>query len=234
MFFEVLNQASGVGQIALAISDDGLTWTYERTVLKESFHLAYPQVFTVGQEVFLIPDSPEMGVRLYRATRFPVDWECVATLLPGSNYSDSSIFRDERCWWMLTSWRERKEDPGSLRLFSSTQLSSGWREHPASPVVDKDARIARPAGRVQVLDGKLIRFAQDCSNVYGERVHAFEITTLTATSYAESEIAQPVLQPGKQSWNCGGMHHVDAHRSADSSWVACVDGWRFVSGAASE
>ncbi len=45
MFFEVLNRDAARGQIGLAVSDDGLKWTYQQIVLTEPFHLSYPYLF---------------------------------------------------------------------------------------------------------------------------------------------------------------------------------------------
>src|SRR5271169_5965132 len=38
MFFEVLNMLNGLGEIGMAISDDGCKWTYQSIVLREPFH----------------------------------------------------------------------------------------------------------------------------------------------------------------------------------------------------
>ena len=76
-------------------------------------------------------------------------------------------------------------------------------------------------------DGRLIRYAQDCHTHYGERVRAFEILDLTASSYAELEIEDdPLAVPPSEGWNCHRMHHVDPHPhpTIEGQWIACVDG----------
>ena len=40
MFFEVLRRDTNLGEIGLATSDDGFTWTYKQIVLREDFHLS--------------------------------------------------------------------------------------------------------------------------------------------------------------------------------------------------
>jgi hypothetical protein len=78
----------------------------------------------------------------------------------------------------------------------------------------------------------LIRFAQDCSQRYGEEVNAFEIVLLTKTEYLEREAGtNPVLTGAGQMalgsrWNRHGMHHVDLHRLDTGQWIASVDGYR--------
>lgn len=220
MFFEVVNTANKRGEIALARSSDGLTWSYDRVVLREPFHLSYPYVFEWEDSYYMIPESRAAhSVRLYEASDFPFTWTPVATLLHEA-YDDASVFRHAGRWWMLASvWHD------VLRLFSADRLEGPWTEHPMSPLIENDARIARPAGRVVVHDGRVIRYAQDCAERYGSRVHAFEITELTTTRYAEQPASEhPVVDATGTGWSKKGMHHVDAHL-VEGRWRACVDGY---------
>ena len=101
-----------------------------------------------------------------------------------------------------------------------------WTEHPESPVIEGDANIAGPRGRVLVFDGRIIRYAQDDQPTYGNQVRAFEITELTTTSYEEKEVSEnPILEPSGTSWNARGMHHIDPHQIYRNQWIACVDGY---------
>jgi hypothetical protein len=219
LFFEVVNARTRAGEIGLATSADGHEWTYERVVLAEPFHLSYPQVFAVDDTVYMLPESQQAaGIRLYEATSFPYEWTPVATLLHGA-YHDPTIVRYGERWWLFCSeWHH------TLRLFSSEVLEGPWQEHPASPIVKNDERYARPAGRVVPYDGGLIRFAQDCSQFYGQHVHAFRITELSADSYDEQLLQASVLTGSGTGWNALRMHHLDAHRMGEDRWLAAVDG----------
>jgi hypothetical protein len=108
-------------------------------------------------------------------------------------------------------------------------LIGPWQEHPSSPIICSNPRIARPAGRISVLGNRPVRYAQDCSERYGVCVNAFEVSELTTGSYVESPLRQaPILGPSGEGWNAEGMHHVDPHQLPDGSWIASVDGWREV------
>jgi hypothetical protein len=226
MFFELMNWRPGCrkGEIALATSRDARTWKYEGIVLAEPFHLSYPYVFEWNSEYYMVPESSAAGsVRLYRAKPFPNRWVLDTILLRGPVHFDNCLFHRSGRWWMLT---ETDEQLGTLSLFHAPELAGPWTEHPRSPVVRSDLRIARPAGRVVSVSDRLIRFAQDCRSQYGASVSAVEITRLTTTEYEETEIGgNPVLAGSGQGWNQLGMHHVDPHRLEDGSWIACVDGW---------
>ena len=224
MFFEVLDATDYRGRIALASSPDTRHWQYRGVVLAEPFHMAYPQVFEWRGQTYMIPDTPDQGVILYRAVEFPHRWARCEQLLTEPAFSDSSVFQSAGRLWMLSYWRGA--GTSALRLFHAPAPSGPWREHPASPVVRNDPSISRPGGRVVVVDGVPIRFAQDCSVEYGKLVRAFRITLLDPERYEERElVTSPLLTSGPDPWHEGGMHHVDAHRLDDGRWVACVDGW---------
>ena len=227
MFFEVVNWRTWKGEIGLASSSDGLAWRYERIVLAEPFHLSYPYVFEADGAVYMIPESSQIGsVRLYRARRFPWEWEHQCDLLGGMPFADTSLIRHGGRWWLFTETSGGGDD--TLRLFHAADVHGPYVEHPRSPIVAGDGTIGRPAGRIVPSDGRLVRFAQSCLPAYGTDVRGLEITCLTPDDYAEAPIGDgPILGPAGTGWNAGGMHHVDPIVVADGAWLAAVDGWRW-------
>ena len=226
LFFEFRNMVTKKGELAVASSDDGITWRYGGVVLAEPFHLSYPHVFRSGDEIFMTPESIEArGVRLYRAVEFPRRWVFERTIVDGV-YADPTVFRHDGRWWLLGCPRPMRHD--ALSLFWADDVRGPWHEHPTSPIVSGDRSRARPAGRVQVIGGRLHRFAQDCNPAYGSGVRAFAITSLTKTAYAEEEVAPvPLLFASGHGWNRDGMHHIDM-QPVDDGWLACVDGYTVV------
>jgi hypothetical protein len=225
MFFEVFNHQTYRGEIGLATSKDGRVWKYQQIVLKEPFHLSYPYVFAWQGEYYMVPETLELkAIQLYQAETFPNKWSPAGRLIEGK-FADPSIFRFENRWWLFACSTPHEHD--SLRLYFADQLTGTWIEHPLSPIVEGNDRIARPAGRVLVLGDKVIRYAQNCFPIYGAQVRAFEISELTPTTYHEKECdLSPILSASGGGWNAVGMHHVDPHKISDGSWIACVDGLR--------
>ncbi len=225
LFFEVLNGANGLGEIGYAVSPDANSWEYRGIVLREPFHLSYPGIVRWDGSYWMVPETlAAHAVRLYRANPFPDRWVHESDLLP-LYAADSTPFRFRGRWWMFvcTTPHEHK----TLALYSSGDLRGPWREHPRSPIVADDRHIARPAGRPRMIGGRLHRFAQDCSEEYGQHVRAFEILELTETAYRERELAtSPILGATGHGWNADGMHQIDAHRLPGGGWIACVDGKR--------
>jgi len=223
MFFEVMHTDWQRGVIGLATSRDGWHWRYERVVLQEPFHLSYPYVFKWQDAYYMVPETLEAeGIRVYRAVDFPITWACVGNVLAGQ-YADPSLWHADERWWMWVCSTPFQHD--TLCLYYADTLLGPWTAHAQNPLIQGDAHTARPGGRVIAVGNRLIRYAQDDAPFYGKQVRAFEITALTTTRYAESEVPEsPVLQPSGAGWNAKGMHHIDPHRLDDTHWLASVDG----------
>jgi hypothetical protein len=234
MFFEVMNSQRRKGEVGLATSENTVKWTYQQIVLREPFHLSYPYVFEWKNEYYMIPESSQThSVRLYKAIDFPTQWSFVQNLLDGYDFVDSSIFVFRNKCWLFAGLGSPPNRADTLRLYYADDLMGPWFEHRQSPIVERNMHIARPAGRVLIIDGSVIRYAQECYPAYGSRVRAFGITELTTISYHESEADKsPVLTGSDTGWNASGMHHIDPHLLEDGRWIACVDGfmWRNGSG----
>jgi hypothetical protein len=222
MFFEVMNAENHRGEIAYATSPDKLHWSYKGVVLREQFHLSYPYVFRHRGRYYMIPESRQAHeIRLYKATLFPIKWRLEKVLIKG-DYVDPSIVKYHGKWWIFAAAVPRKK---ALHLFYANRLLGPWTEHAKKPIVFGDKHITRPGGRVTVLNGKLVRFAQDDDPSYGLSVRAFQITRLTRRIYAEKELSpSPILKGSGVGWNGARMHTIDPHLLKDGSWVACVDG----------
>jgi hypothetical protein len=225
MFHEVMHADTNLGKIGLATSRDGFTWEYQGLVLDEPFHLSYPYVFCWEDNYYMLPEShQDQAVRLYRADTFPTNWSLVGRILQGHSYMDPTPVYHQGRWWLFVGTGFSND---TLRLYYADELTGPWHEHPRSPLITGNPHIARPAGRILAWQGRLFRFAQDCTPNYGTSVSMFEITHLSTTDYAEHPaLTHPLLKPGKTGWNAAGMHHIDLQQGSDGHWLACVDGWR--------
>jgi hypothetical protein len=224
LFFEVYNNNTQQGDLAVATSKNTWTWQYQKLIIDEPFHLSYPYVFKSGDDYYLIPESFEANsIRLYKADEFPTKWSFVQTLVDGRDYVDNSIIFYNNKWWLFSSVTTNDK----LYLHYANSLTGPWLEHPQSPIVVDDVHKARPSGRLLVYDGKLYRFTMDIDPPVGtHQVMAYEITEITPTSYSE-KLAQgtPILQPSGSGWNGQAMHQLDPVQVDEDSWIASVDGF---------
>ena len=223
LFFEAMDKDAGKGDIAVATSQDGFHWKYQKVVLNEPFHLSYPYVFKWKDEYYMVPESTRAySVRLYKAVNFPFKWEFVGNLLDHVNYVDNSLFYYNSKWWMFTTSGKNQ----FLHLYYADHLRGPWTEHPKSPVVRDDPHTARCGGRVLVVDGKIIRYAQDDFPRYGIKILPLEIVELTTTNFKEKELKElSVAKSDRIAWNNEGMHNIDPHQLSKNKWIAVMDGY---------
>ncbi len=218
MFFESYH---GAGEIGLAISDDGLNWSFDSVVLDPAFHVSYPCVFRCGRDYYMVVEASVIqSVPLYKAEHFPYDWTRIGTIAAGRPFSDPTVFYHHGSWWMFVS----RPTNDVCYLYYADELTGPWIEHPQSPVVT-DTWRSRPAGRpVALSQGRLLRLGQDCNPTYGEGVRAFAVDVLTRTAYAEHEVPDsPILFRSGSGWNANGMHSCDLWWH-ENQWIAAVDG----------
>jgi len=224
LFFEVYNNDTKQGDLAVATSKNTWIWHYEKVIIDEPFHLSYPHVFEADGDYYLIPESFEdNSVRLYKADQFPTHWSYVKTLISGRDYVDNSIIYYGGKWWLFSSVTTNDK----LYLHYADSLTGPWKEHPMSPIVNGDVHKARPSGRMIIYNDKLYRFTMDVQPPVGNhQVMAYEITELTPETYAE-KLAQeaPVVMPSGSGWNGDGMHQLDPVQVDSNSWIASVDGF---------
>lgn len=223
LFFEVEVKTAKEykGNIAVASSENGETWQYEKVILNEPFHLSYPYVFIHENQFYLIPESRQSRqIRLYRAVSFPFHWELDTILLKGKRFADNCLFFYNDIWWLFTD-----SGNSTLRLYFSSYLKGPYKQHRKSPIRKKDPHYARPAGRVILYQNNPIRFAQDSFPIYGSKVWGFKINTLTTKDYQEELIEKPIIEASGSGWNSHGMHTVDLTQLSDGSWRAFVDGY---------
>jgi hypothetical protein len=223
LFFEVLNKASGRGEIGLAKSADGINWDYQNIVLCEKYHLSYPQVFNYKDEMYMLPETTEANrVLLYRAKQFPFEWEVTNELFNG-RYLDPSIVNFNDKWWIFAGTRE-----GNFHLFHSEKLEGPWIEHPQSPIISNNLRITRPGGRITVSDGNVYRYTQAVYPHYGDSVRLSKVNKLSEFEYEEEEV-DLILSGSKEEndWRKDGMHHIDQLKMNSGKWLIAVDGHKF-------
>lgn len=184
VFFEDYDYATQRGVIAVSEVDRTGHMLEARTVLDLPYHLSYPFVFRYGGDWYMIPETASAGViELYRATRFPNEWQRVQTLLDIAGL-DSTVFEHEGKWWMFTTPDLGRHHAAITLLFSAETPLGPWIQHPVSPI-SSDVRVARSAGPV-IRDGRrLLRVSQNCAGNYGRNVAFSEILELTPASYRE-------------------------------------------------
>lgn len=220
VFFEERPYATGRGRISvLPIAPDSEPRP-PVVVLEKDYHLSYPCVFEWRGDFYMVPESREAEqVQLYRASRFPSEWEFCGVLLDNFAASDSTLAAIDGAWWLFTSTSlGRGARVEELHLFHAARPTGPWTPHRRNPV-KCDVRSARGAGQIVCWNGAYYRPAQDCSVRYGYAVSINKIVALDSDRYLEVKVGE--LLP---NWRPGlvGTHTVNRVPG-----LTCLDGlWR--------
>jgi hypothetical protein len=220
VFAEVWNRSVGRGQIAVFQLNRCHQVVESRIVLGEPFHLSYPCVFTDGDHYYMLPEAWESGqLLLYKARRFPWEWERFKVLLE-LDYADPQIFFHEEMWYVFLN-----TDPltnGRASVFWSKSLVEKWQPHPQNPIVNDDRQLARSAGPIARHQGRILRFSQDCRRQYGQGVFASEIVELSPSHIKTKRIGPVELD--RPEWARNAFHHLDIS-VANCDYNALFDGY---------
>jgi len=228
MFFEILLESGSDTPVGHATSSDGVNWNYQGTTFDTNYHISFPLTDRWQGSYYQSFQDGEGGVPLLKASNFPSDWSEVNQLTSNGN-DDHFRFRWNEKWWLLNYDNSANE----LNAFYSDSLESdSWTAHSNNPVVSGRDSAIRPGGRAIVQESGVILPFQDISNIYGEQVNLYNMTTLTTSSYSDSALSSynPVISPDGSGWNADRMHHFDAvhgsynSETQDDIWLVAVDG----------
>ena len=215
MFYECKSD-HGHGIICVqSMSPEG-EWCDHGPVIEESYHLSYPQVFSLNGVIYMIPEAAQRGrVLLYEAEDFPVKWRIRSTLID-EGLRDPTLFITENNKMYLLSTTKDYE----LRLYCSDTIDGQFVFSGKS--ITKDRRIARCAGSIFQLGDLVLRPVQDCSEVYGRSISLQEIEAISFLDYCEKPSSLTLKIP-QFTWNSKGYHHISIAYFGDSIYVA-IDG----------
>lgn len=180
------------GTLGFIELNDDLSWTTFTQILETDYHLSYPNVFKIGSDWYMIPETHEHAtIDLYRAERFPDKWAYDRTLIDGVRAVDTTLLCRDSTWWLFTTECEAGHGyNGSLSLYHADGFPScDWKPHPGNPVV-VDARGSRMAGNIfaSASGESMIRPAQDCEKEYGRSISLRRIDELSESTYRETPI----------------------------------------------
>jgi hypothetical protein len=187
------------------------------TVLDRDHHLSYPLVFRHEGTWYMMPESASIGaVQLYRATRFPHEWELDRTVLEAPSASDATIAEIDGRWWLFAAtFVPGISEANELRLYHADSPLGPWTPHWRNPV-KTDVRSTRPAGRVFRHGGQYYRPAQDGTPHYGSAIVVNRIERIDLDGYREEPVARidPRWMPGLNGTHtlnaAGGLTVIDA------------------------
>lgn len=191
VFFEELAYVAPKGKLRCLSIDAGGQIGKPFDVLEEGCHLSYPNVFRFDDHWYMLPESSERrDLILYRARRFPNDWEPVAQLLTNVRVVDATLHRDNGTWWLMAG---SADSPGgafddTLHVYRAAALTGPWIASPRN-AVRSDPSCSRPAGPLFRWKGQWVRPVQDCRGRYGRALHLLALASIDDSGPHEQLLA---------------------------------------------
>lgn len=204
---ECFDQLRQQGEIVALTADGSVERPSPQPVIRSDGHLSYPYVFQDDGVTYCVPETGDQRqATLYRAVAPDNTWEPVGTLVDGRTIIDPTIIRHDGRWWLFCT--DGDVGPGStLLIFHTATLDGSWEPHRHNPV-KVDIRSARGAGTPFVVDGRLIRPAQDNEEGYGRAVVFNEIEELSPHAFTERTVGR--IEPPLRSRHGGGVHTISS------------------------
>ena len=221
VFFEKMHRHGEHAHIAYAKLDENGKPVDTGIALQADHHLSFPFIFVYQDQHYMLPETASRrSVSLYKATRFPDQWEHQCDLLSDINAADSIIFEHEERWWLFTNCMTHRsvDERDELHIYFAQSPTGPWQAHKLNPVLTGVDR-ARMAGAIIRENGALYRPSQYGAYRYGYGINLHKIDELTPDAYRES--AQSRMTP--QS-DCGWS---GCHSFAQIGELTIIDRVRF-------
>ena len=208
IIFEEVPAGATIGRISAVEIDEKGKAGDPVPILEPSHHLSYPCVFRWEGNWYMAPESYDAGrLDIYRARRFPFEWEVVRSLFQGAPVVDATIFEHDSKWWLFAVRpTPRTLIGGELHAWYADSPLDDWTPHPMNPLragVDG----SRPAGLPFRSGRRLVRPGQMGAPHYGAGVVFFEVETLTTDSFLERPLGEIVPRWHRHVF---GYHTVNA------------------------
>lgn len=211
ILIELFDYKSGKGSLQKIDINSG-NWS---DILHDEIHFSYPFCIKEKGKKYILPENYK-SKRLYL---YEVDdhLKVIKThLLLDGAWIDPTIFKMDGKWWL--SCMNHSSPRENLYLFYSNSIEGSYRPHSLNPVLT-DIRSARPGGTPFVIDNKIIRPTQNCSQTYGGSIVLKQIDKLSPNEFQEHRIKEIFPQKGKYS---KGLHTLSANGNK-----ILVDGKRY-------
>lgn len=221
IFFEHKKNNNYHAVIGLITSKDGHEYKYRGTVLKESFHLSYPQVFKYKNQFYMLPESQGSNhVLLYKSDKFPFGWKVCDTLLANTQLKDPTIYLSDSLNIIVGSDKNFK-----MQMYQSNHLNGNWTLHRRSVVMEGSE--SRPGGRFLADKNGLILPVQSFHKGYGSGLSIYRLQ-FKNNDYKVRKEKHLLLhsQQNIKEFNAG-MHHLDIQKIGNQ-YYSVYDGNQLV------
>lgn len=164
IFAELFDYIERKGSIGYTSLRNG-KWTKWNTVLKEPFHLSYPNIFRLNDDIYMVPESSEgCTLNLYKATEFPEKWKLEKIIEQDVKWVDTTFFKQNGELYAITTDISNEERHRDYLLGFDKKFNLILKKE----IKELHTEYSREAGNLFEIEGKWIRVSQKCESHYGE------------------------------------------------------------------
>lgn len=166
LFCEHLIRAKG--NICCFYSKDtvDIHFKYRGSVLDETFHLSYPQVFEYNGQMYMLPETQGSGsVLLYTTKNFPYEWKLKKKLINKKVKDPTLLIMDDKFYIFGAIGNK-------LYYWVADALDGVYVQQPA-PVLE--GVESRPGGRIFAMDDNILLPVQNHEVGYGTGLSLYNI-----------------------------------------------------------
>ncbi len=202
LFFEWFSNKNGKADLAVAKKSENFEVYHKITDFPE--HRSYPFVFEYQGVIYCVPEANKTNkVSLYKFEDNKLTLDC--DLLNGCYVDSTLCHHDDGKWYLFTT--PQKASHTHLMIFVADELRGTYRPHFNNPV-KVDCSDSRMAGKIQKIDGDLVRPGQNSTRHYGESITLNKILQLDEYQYIEETIKE--IKPDEKWKYNRGIHTINS------------------------
>lgn len=201
LFFEWFSNKNGKADLAVAKKSENFEIYHKTSRFPE--HRSYPYMFDYQGQIYCIPEANKTNkVSMYRFENDKLTFDC--DLLQG-RFVDTTLFIHDGKFYLFTT--PQRHPHTHLFVFVADDLRGPYRPHYNNPV-KVDCSDSRMAGKIQNIDGELVRPAQNSTSHYGSSITLNKIVQLNEYQYIEEMIKE--IKPDLRWTYNQGIHTINS------------------------
>ncbi len=215
VFMEIFQYDKGYAGIGYSKLIDGKL-TEPRMIMDTGYHMSFPLIFEYNGKIFMVPETCAVNkVQMFECTDFPERWNSVGCIKENAILSDSAVFEYDNRFYMFTS-APTDDLYGNSLILVELEKDGEILKAAKQKIITSDYKISRQAGKLLNYNDRLIRVAQDCSNMdYGHALEFLEIENMSIDNYAEKYIREVNVSDLKINGGLRGVSGIHTYNRED-------------------
>jgi hypothetical protein len=174
LFVEYFDSEFSIGRIGYSKLGPG--GFEEFTIcLEEAFHLSFPRICLVNQEIFMtVESSSQKGIRIYKSIHFPDSWRLLKVINNFNYFKDPILIAENNAFYLLASSKDLDLNL-QMQLFSSSDICTDHWPKSEINLVARRRNYFRNGGLIDFPDKYILVQQIPKFGIYGFDIELLEI-----------------------------------------------------------